>query len=108
MRIFACKERLAGERRAPVTPNTAGKLVKLGASLEVEEGLGDSSSFRDSDYEAGGAKISRDREQSFREADMVLRVRKPGLEEVNLLKQGCIQVSFLDPFNERQLIERLA
>ena len=88
MRIFACKEQLTGERRVPVTPNTVSKLVKLGASLEIEQGLGDSIAFKDADYEAAGARISREREQSFGEADLILRVRKPALEEIGLLKPG--------------------
>ena len=108
MRIFACKEQLTGERRVPVTPNTVTKLAKLGASIEIEQGLGDSIAFKDADYEAAGARISREREQSFGEADLILRVRKPALEEIGLLKPGCIHISFLDPFNERQIVERLA
>jgi H+-translocating NAD(P) transhydrogenase subunit alpha len=108
MRIFACKEQLTGERRVPVTPNTVGKLAKLGASIEIEQGLGDTIALGDSDYEAAGAKISRARGQSFKEADLILRVRKPALEEIALLKSGCIHISFLDPFNERQVVEGLA
>jgi NAD(P) transhydrogenase subunit alpha len=108
MRIFACKEHLAGEWRVPVTPTTVTKLVKLGASVETEQGLGDGIAFRDPDYEAAGATISRDRDESLQQADLILRVRKPALEEIGLLKRGCIQVSFLDPFNERQIVERLA
>ena len=108
MRIFACKEHLTGERRAPVTPTSVAKLIRLGAKVETEAGVGVSSFFRDADYETGGADIGRDRERSLREADLVLRVRKPSIEEVELLKPGCIQISFLDPFNERQLVERLA
>jgi H+-translocating NAD(P) transhydrogenase subunit alpha len=108
MRIFACKELLPGERRAPATPTTVSKLVKLGASVEIEHGLGDSISCKDADYEAAGAAIGRDRHRSLSEADLVLRVRRPSPEEVDLLKQGCIQVSFLDPFNERQIVEQLA
>ena len=108
MQIFACKEQLAGERRAPVTPTSAAKLIRLGAKVEVEEGIGESSSFRDADYEAAGAGIGRDRERSLRQADLVLRVRKPTIDEAGILKPGCIQISFLDPFNERELVERLA
>ena len=108
MRIFACKEQLSGERRVPVTPNTVSKLAKLGASVEIERGLGDSIALEDSDYEAAGAKIGQARERSLREADLVLRVRKPSLEEIGLLKKGCVHISFLDPFNERQVVERLA
>jgi NAD(P) transhydrogenase subunit alpha len=108
MRIFACKEQLTGERRVPVTPSTVGKLAKLGASVEIEQGLGSSIALADSDYEAAGATISRDRERSFKEAELFLRVRKPALDEIALLKPGCIHISFLDPFNERQVVERLA
>jgi H+-translocating NAD(P) transhydrogenase subunit alpha len=38
----------------------------------------------------------------------VLRLRKPALDEVELLKKGCVHASFLDPFNERELVRRLA
>ena len=108
MRIFACKEHTVGERRFPATPTTAGKLVKLGANVQVEQGLGNTISFKDEDYEAAGASISRNREQSLAEADLVLRVRKPTLEEISLLKAGSIHISFLDPFNERPVVEHLA
>jgi H+-translocating NAD(P) transhydrogenase subunit alpha len=108
MRIFACKEHLTGERRAPVTPTSVAKLIRLGAKVEVEEGVGAASFFRDANYETAGAEIGRDRERSLREADLVLRVRKPTIDEAGLLKPGCIQISFLDPFNERELVERLA
>src|SRR6476620_7320791 len=108
MRIFACKEHLTGERRAPVTPTSVAKLIKLGAKVEVEEGIGESISLRDADYLTAGAEIGGDRARSLREADLVVRVRKPTIEEAGLLKPGCIQISFLDPFNERQLVERLA
>src|SRR4029077_8131594 len=103
MRIFACKEQLTGERRAPVTPASVAKLIRLGAKVKVEEGIGASISCSDADYEKAGAEIGRDRERSLREADLVLRVRKPTSDEAGLLKAGCIQISFLDPFNERQL-----
>ncbi len=40
--------------------------------------------------------------------DMVLRVRKPSTEEVALLKKGAIQISYLDPYNEHELVDSLA
>jgi NAD(P) transhydrogenase subunit alpha len=48
-----------------------------------------------------------DRDATLATADMVLRLRKPPLEEIAKLKRGCIHVSFLDPFNERDLIDAL-
>jgi NAD(P) transhydrogenase subunit alpha len=37
--------------------------------------------------------------------NIILRIRKPDAEEVELMKQDCIYISLLDPFNERELIE---
>jgi NAD(P) transhydrogenase subunit alpha len=39
---------------------------------------------------------------------MVLRLRKPAMEDIALLKAGSVHVSLLDPFNEKELIQKLA
>ncbi len=108
MRIAIPKEQHPGETRAAATPATVGRLKKMGATVAVEQGLGAAAGFPDADYAAAGAEVSADRLGLLSEADLVLRVRKPPEEEVDALKPGSIHVSFLDPFNERALIERLA
>src|SRR6478672_1497762 len=108
MRIFVPKELHPAESRIPVLPDGAAKLVRLGAELEVEQGLGTALNYQDRDYESAGAKISRDRLRSLTEAGLLLRLQKPPLDEVNLLSKGCIHASFLNPFNERELVLRLA
>ena len=108
MRIFVPKETHPAERRIPMLPGGAAKLVKLGAEIEVEQGLGTALNYTDRDYESAGAKISTDRLGSLAEADMLLRLRKPPLNEVDILRKGCIHASFLNPFNERELVLRFA
>jgi H+-translocating NAD(P) transhydrogenase subunit alpha len=108
MRIFVPKEVDPIETRVPLLPDIVSKLAGLGAKIEVELGLGSSLNYSDAEYERSGATISRERIASLKEADVVLRVRKPPRNEINFLKKGCIHVSFLDPFNERELIQRLA
>jgi NAD(P) transhydrogenase subunit alpha len=108
MRTFVPKEADPSEARVPVSPVTVGKLVRLGADCETERGLGLSVGWSDGEYEAAGAKISSDRMQSLSNADLVLRLRKPPLEEIEHLKSGSIHVSLLDPFNEEKLVHRLA
>jgi len=108
MRIFVPKELHPAESRIPVLPGGAAKLVKLGAELEIEQGLGMALNYPDRDYESAGAKISRDRLRSLTEAGLLLRLQKPPLDEVDLLSKGCIHASFLNPFNERELVLRLA
>jgi len=108
MQIFVPKELHPIERRVPLLPSGVAKLVRLGAEIEIEQGLGASLACGDSEYENAGAKISTDRVRSLEGAEMLLRLRKPPLDEVDRLKKGCIHASFLDPFNERELVLRLA
>jgi NAD(P) transhydrogenase subunit alpha len=108
MKISVPKETHPGETRAALTPDGAGKLVKLGAQVEVEAGMGRGAGWADAAYQSAGATLAPDRQALLSSADMVLRVRKPPVEEITLLKAGCVHVSLLDPFNEKDLIQRLA
>lgn len=108
MRIFVPRETAAAETRVPLLPQMAGKLVQLGADLEVESGLGKSLGIADEAYQKAGAKVTGDRKSALGQADLVLRLRKPPREEIGLLKKGCIHISYLDPFNEAALIQELA
>jgi H+-translocating NAD(P) transhydrogenase subunit alpha len=108
MKIFIPRETHAGERRTAMIPSLAGALVTLGPELTVEAGIGATIHAADTEYEAKGAGIVRDRAAALAEADLVLRVRPPPAEEVGELKKGAIHVSHLDPFNNRPLIEALA
>jgi H+-translocating NAD(P) transhydrogenase subunit alpha len=107
MRIAVMKETYPKERRVPMIPATAEKLVKLGAELVIESGLGLSCRFADADYEKAGAAVSSSRHELLQSADLVLRLRKPPAEEVGLMKKGCIHISYLDPFHEAELVELL-
>lgn len=107
MKIAVMKETYPKERRVPMIPATAEKLVKLGAELVIESGLGLSCRFEDADYEKAGAAVSTSRNELLQSADLVLRLRKPPVEEIELMKKGCIHVSYLDPFNEVELVELL-
>ncbi len=108
MQIFAPKEIAAGETRVPIVPATAAKLVKLGAMVSVEQGIGASAHYPDEEYRAAGAEVAADRTASLAAADLVLRLRKPALEEAGGLKRGAIHISYLDPFKEGELVRKLA
>ena len=108
MKIAVMKETHPGEMRVPLIPPTADKLVKLGAELVVESGLGQTCRYEDADYEKVGAIISTSREEMLNTADIILRLRKPPQDELELMKKGCIHVSYLDPFNESELVDKMA
>ncbi|MCB1847891.1 MAG: Re/Si-specific NAD(P)(+) transhydrogenase subunit alpha [Halieaceae bacterium] len=107
MRIAIPKEVHPGENRVPITPDSAKKLCRMGAELVVEAGLGLGSGYADSEYEEAGASVSTDRNALLSSADVLLRLRKPSLEEIALMKRGCIHISYLDPFNEKELVSAL-
>ncbi len=108
MKISVPKETHPGEARAPLTPDSVAKLVKLGAQVEVEASIGAGAGFADAAYTKAGASVSADRKALLSSADMVLRLRKPPVEEIVLLKSGAIHASLLDPFNEKELVQKLA
>ncbi|MCA9409347.1 MAG: Re/Si-specific NAD(P)(+) transhydrogenase subunit alpha [Candidatus Omnitrophica bacterium] len=107
MIIGVAKETQPGEKRVPFIPASAEKLIKKGAQLCVESNLGNTIGLTDKDYEKVGAKVL-DRKQLLSSADILLRVRKPALEEISKLKKNSIHISFLDPFNEPKLIDEFA
>ncbi len=106
MRIAIPKETFENERRVPMIPADVEKLLKKGAEIEIQSGMGEGSGYDDEAYKKAGIKIAVDRKGLLSEADMVLRLRKPPAEEISLLKPGAIHISYLDPFNEKALIDR--
>ncbi len=104
MRIAIPKETHPGENRVPMIPDVAKKLCRMGADVVIESGMGLGSGFQDEEYRDAGCEVSTDRAGLLGSADMVLRIRKPELNEVSQLKRGCIHVSYLDPFNEHELV----
>lgn len=106
MKISVPKENVK-EPRIPLVPATAEKLMKLGAEILVESGLGKACGYEDQAYSDVGATIIQERAKLLSEADMVLRLHKPDEADLKHLKKGTIHVSYLDPFNEPELIEAL-
>jgi NAD(P) transhydrogenase subunit alpha len=107
MKIAVMKEIFTGETRVPMIPPTVEKLVKLGAEIEIEAGMGATCRYEDADYQKSGVKVNPDREDLLGSADIVLRLRKPPIAEVELMRKGCIHVSYLDPFNELPLVDKM-
>jgi NAD(P) transhydrogenase subunit alpha len=105
MNVALPRETHPGETRVAMIPEHVAKLSTVGASIAIETGLGQALQVEDEAYADAGASTVKDRTALLENAAMVLRIRKPGLEEVSQLKEGSIYVSLLDPFNEKELID---
>jgi NAD(P) transhydrogenase subunit alpha len=106
MNIAVPRDAYPGETRASLIPEHVAKLVKAGAKVSIESGLGQTLRIVDDQYAESGATVVADRNTLIEEADMILRIRKPLLEEVDRMTAESIYISLLDPFNERELIDR--
>ena len=108
MQIGVPKETWPGEVRAAMVPANASKLINQGFSVAVQSGLGFASGYSDAEYAEAGATVSDDRASLLAGSDIVMAVRKPDAADVSSLKKGALYVSFLDPFNEKPLVESIA
>ena len=108
MNIVIPKENPTVESRVPLLPVSVEKLVKKGAKVYVEAGLGATLGISDADYKKAGAIVEKNRKKLFAAGDVVLRLRKPETKDLALLKKNAIHISFLDPFNEKKLINDMA
>lgn len=108
MNIAIPKENSAVELRVPFLPSAVEKLCRKGAQIFVESGLGVTLGITDEEYKKAGASIEKNHEKLFGAGDVVLRLRKPQLKDLVLLKKNAIHISFLDPFNENKLIAEMA
>jgi NAD(P) transhydrogenase subunit alpha len=105
MNLAVPKEVHPGEVRVALIPEHVAKLAKAGADVAIESGLGQTLRIADEKYTEAGASVVANHNQLIQNADALLRIRKPLAEEVALMKPGCIYISLLDPFNERELID---
>lgn len=107
MIIGAVKETDPREKRIALTPAGTDKLVKKGALVLVEQGMGNDLNIKDSQYASAGAVLAS-RLEVLTKSDLIVRVGKPSCEEISGIKQHAIHLSFLDPFNQTELIASMA
>jgi NAD(P) transhydrogenase subunit alpha len=107
MKIAVPKEITPGERRVALIPDAVAGLVKAGFQVLVERGAGDGAFFADAAYEQAGARVV-DAGTLYAEADVVLKVQKPTLEEVERLREGTVLIALLQALTSPHLVQRLA
>ncbi|BAY69039.1 Re/Si-specific NAD(P)(+) transhydrogenase subunit alpha [Anabaena sp. FACHB-709] len=112
MRIAVAKEIEVCERRVALNPDTVARLVKQGLEVWVEAGAGERSFFDDAAYVAAGATIVGDSGKLWGETDVLLKVSPPqeredGRLEIDLLREGAVLISFLNPLGNPVVAQQL-
>jgi NAD(P) transhydrogenase subunit alpha len=107
MRIAVPREASESEGRVALVPDGVARLVKAGHEVAVETGAGAAAGFLDAQYERAGATIGS-RDDTWRGAQIVVKVLRPAADEVGLLEPGAVLVALLAPSSPGDLLERLA
>jgi NAD(P) transhydrogenase subunit alpha len=108
MRIAISRERDPMETRVAVSPDTAKRFVGLGVEVAVEAGAGADARYTDEQYKEAGAAIESDTGRLLSAADVVLKVGRPKVEELEHLKRGAVLIGMLAPHGDRDLAEEYA
>ncbi len=107
MKIGAPKETYEGEARVALTPDSAGRLQKLGYECVVETGAGAAASISDAAYEAAGVTVVQSASELWAQADVIAKVREPSTDEVASAPEGKTLISFVYPGQNEELLKAL-
>lgn len=107
MIVVIPKEIYAEEPRVSATPTTVKELIKFGLTVRVETGAGGESFISDQSYSDAGADIVNTGPELLSEADIVLKVLPPTLEEISHLKEGSVFISFFQTTREIETVKAL-
>lgn len=114
MVIAVPKEILPGENRVSITPDVASKLIKKNFQIHVEKGAGEGAGYTDEHYEKAGAKLYDNLNDLYQSADIITKVQRPldhpteGKNELDLIKEGTLLITFLYPLNYPELAKECA
>ena len=104
--ILVCKEKDPRETRVALIPDDIKKLSSMGFVLQVVSGAGLKSGFSDDAYKNAGAKIVTKEEDAYDSSEIIVRIMKP--ESIKGIKRDTLHLSYMDPFNEKQLLKDFA
>src|ERR1700746_576241 len=105
MKIAVAKEIDPSETRVAISPDTIKKFEALGAEVARERGAGIKSVLPDSEFTAAGATVSAD---ALKDADIIIKVKRPEASELSKYKRGALVVAIMDPYGNDAALKAMA
>jgi proton-translocating NAD(P)+ transhydrogenase subunit alpha len=105
MRIAVARELEPGETRVAATPETVKKMKALGADVAVEPGAGANAGIPDAEFTTAGAAVASG---AVKDADVVLKVRRPAPSELSGYKRGALVIAMMDPYGQDAAVQDMA
>jgi NAD(P) transhydrogenase subunit alpha len=108
VKVGVLAESRDGETRVALVPDLVGKYADKGHQVWVQAGAGVASGHADSNYAQVGATVLGDAAAVLAEAEVVIRVQVPSLDEVEAMTEGSALLAHLWPLQEHDLVAKLA
>ncbi|RWG74181.1 Re/Si-specific NAD(P)(+) transhydrogenase subunit alpha, partial [Mesorhizobium sp.] len=103
---FIPRELDANEPRVAASPETVKRLAGLGFEVIVEKGAGLGSRITDQEFAAAGGTIGT--AGDAKNADVVLKVRRPTDAELKGYKSGAAVIAIMDPYGNDAALAAMA
>ncbi|NOZ52872.1 MAG: alanine dehydrogenase [Gammaproteobacteria bacterium] len=95
MRIGIPKEIKTLEGRIALIPDAVADVIKQGHEVFVQQGAGDLSGYTDAEFSQVGAVMVPDAVSVYDAGEMIVKVKEPQAEELQLLRSDQILFSYL-------------
>lgn len=106
--VGVIRERRPGERRVSIGPSAVPAFRRMGFAILLEAGAGLSAGFADEEYvRQGEVRVAESASEVLLQADVVLKVNEPLLDEVQMLKSSQTMVGFWNMFETEELMAAL-
>lgn len=108
MKLAVPRESQPGETRVALVPESVKKLIAAGFTVTVEAGAGQSAGYPDAQYTEAGATLVNHAEAMLREADWILKVGVPTIQEVGQYRPEAMLLTSLMPTRNLPTVQALA
>jgi H+-translocating NAD(P) transhydrogenase subunit alpha len=105
MKICLLKESLPGETRVALSPEIVKKLIAKGFEIAVVSGAGEKAHYTDEQYRDAGAVVAE--EAQAMQAAILVKVRKPTLDEVKRLPADAILIAHVESCGTDEILNAL-
>lgn len=108
MKVGVPSEISPSELRVAATPKTVNRLQKQGFEVYIQKNAGVKANFSDKEFEEAGAKMVDTAAEIYGKSDIVLKVKEPSAEEISMMREGLVLLSYLWPAQNQELLQKLA
>jgi NAD(P) transhydrogenase subunit alpha len=104
VKIVVPRETRPNEKRVALVPSVAARLAKIGIECHLEAGAGNAARIPDEVYTKAEVKVGP---LSQGDAQIVLRVQPPTVEDVQQMPEGSVLLSFIYAHREAEVVKAL-